>query len=147
MKNRDFFCSELSTVNGVTSREAISARSIGDFDGSSSLLDPPCRVLTIGPYWVQLRAENRCTEVRLQGRWTSTHTSCCVKSKRATARRSHIIWLRWIQSAFVPTVLCPGNDVRDRISGARLDQNLLAALPISIFPQDNLYRGKYVNIY
>ena len=49
------------------------------------------------------RAENARMRptVRSQGRWTST--LCCVKSKRATARRWHIIWLRWIQSAFVPT--------------------------------------------
>lgn len=49
------------------------------------------------------RAENAQMRptVRSQGRWTST--LCCVKSKRATARRWHIIWLRWIQSAFVST--------------------------------------------
>lgn len=61
------------------------------------------RLVVILPGLEVSRAENAQMRptVRSQGRWTST--LCCVKSKRATARRWHIIWLRWIQSAFVST--------------------------------------------
>lgn len=72
------------------------------------------------------RAENTQMQptVRSQGRWTSTLR--CVKSKRATARRTDTLsdCAEFSPRSFLlPLILilplfCPGSDVRDRISSA-----------------------------
>lgn len=91
----------------VRDRTWVPVKKIGRDVISTASIDPRTRrggrLVVILPGLEVSRAENAQMRptVRSQGRWTST--LCCVKSKRATARRWHIIWLRWIQSAFVST--------------------------------------------
>ena len=75
-------------------------------------------------------------------RWTWTRTIVLRKAEtRGCTPLCHIIWLRWIQSAFVPTVLCPGSDVRDRVSPRCLITIYALLWPISTFVFSVRYVG------